>query len=189
MKKRTVMIILLLLIFAGSAVMAALRLYGSRASVPPQDEVLTALEAWLPPRRKGVPEERGSSAMPVFACGGTDYAALLECGTGIRLPVLAEWNEGSLKQSPCRRGGNPYDGSLVIGGSGKDFRFLAECDVGTELSVTDMSGLEFVYAVERVSRTKQLSDETLFSGDYDLTLFIGEKTEGKYILVRCRLKP
>ena len=150
-------------------------------------EYLTAL---LEERTVGYLEERNTPEMPALEYRGRDLAALLEVpGHGVVLPVLAEWNQRTVNSVPCRFSGNPYDGSLVIGGVDAVglFDFIPRTDIGDRIILTDMKGCEFRYTVSDVRHAKDGKAKTLQSGSGDLTLFARSAQNGDYLLVQCVL--
>jgi len=152
--------------------------------------VVSQLEALLPERSMGVPEIYADSAMPVLDLDGKDFSGLLDVPAfGITLPVGSVWDTGKLGFYPCRFWGSVNDNSLVIGGTDQkgQFDFCDIIDLGTIVTVTDMTGAEFTYSVSRVDRAKHADADWLCSEDYDLTLFARANFSLEYIAVRCSL--
>ncbi len=154
-------------------------------------EVVQIMEEILPEKWEGSMESRLDMAMPVLEIGRKDYAALVDIpALGLTLPVKDRWEGERAFACPRRFCGTVYDGSLVIGGADQPGQFggLANLPLGTVVTITDMSGAVFSYAVDRIERTSSASAEILTDPDADLTLF-GRNTYGlEYILLRCVVK-
>ena len=150
-------------------------------------EVTAKLEAVLPPRTPGMPGAYPNTSMPVLEIDGENYTALVEIPAfGLTLPVADEWDEGTLTRSPARFCGSVYNGTLVVGGvdTQSQFAFCGQIDNGAAITVTDMTGAQFAYKVDRVDRSDRAELEWL-QADSDLTLFCRELYGTGYIAVRC----
>jgi len=173
-----------------SLVTASIVLIGSaKADVDPACAA-EFIESILPEPVAGVKEERGNSGMPVVNYENTGYAALLTVQDGaLTLPVVSAWNNKTAKKVLCRYYGNPYDGSLVIGGTaaGGQFDFISGLDTGDRLTLADMKGYVFSYAVSSVRHANKISADILTGDGGDLTLFAKDGKTGKWVVVGCRL--
>ncbi len=156
-----------------------------------QNAAVTAqLDALLPAKTAGITEEYNDTAMPVLEIDGTDYAALLEIPShGVTLPIADRWEKRWLSPRVGRFCGSAYDGTLVIGGADhpSQFGFCDEIEHDTVLTVTDMAGAQFSYAVFRVDRVKNATREWLCDAESDLTLFCRDAQTFEYVAARCRL--
>lgn len=153
-------------------------------------EVVMEMNKILPDRTSGVPGTYSDSAMPVLEINGADYVALLEIpAQGVVLPVSDQWNSMGLSNSPARFSGSVYDKSLVIGGVDhpKQFGFCDEIEHGVVITITDMTGAQFLYSVSRIDRAKHAETQWLQNEEYDLTLFCRSTYSMEYIAVRCIL--
>ncbi len=178
-----------LLIAAGLTIFIVSKISG-RQSLADNREVCDFIENILPPRTPGIKEERSNPEMPVVSYEGQDYAAILEIiKHGVKLPVSAYWNKRSVNHVPCRFTGNPYDGTLIIGGVDQtgQFDFISDVDIGDKIVLTDMRAQEFTYTVATVRHAKNAKAETLIDPDYDLTLFAKDAKTGDWLLVRCKI--
>lgn len=149
------------------------------------------IEEMLPVREAGIKEDRSNNEMPCISYDGQDYVALLsvpECV--VNFPVRASWDTDYIKKVPCCFDGNPYDGSLVIGGydSEGQFDFVSTLDNGDLITITDMTGTEFTYTVSVVRHSDNANAETLMDKNYDLTLFTKDRQTERWLLVRCNTK-
>lgn len=92
-----------------------------------------------------------------------------------------------ISSRPGRFWGSIYDGTCILGGSNQEgqFAFCSRLDVGDDIVITDMQGVEFRCCVERIDRSQSADFEQLYHADYPLTLFVREKYESRYIVVRC----
>ena len=146
------------------------------------------LEAALPPRTAGI-ADTPTADMPVWQWDGQDVVALLTIPAyEVSLPVGAEWDAAAVATYPRRFAGTTYGDALIIGGS--DRRGQLDCmdrlEIGDAVTVTDMSGAEFPYVVDRVERSTSAAASVLSDGDAPLTLFVRDALSMEYILVRCK---
>ena len=184
-KFRVIRILGIVLIVLSLAALLGENLYVKMAAEK-NAAIAEKIESLLPKRTGGTAEDYSSWEMPSLQVDGTDYVCLLEVPSrGVLLPVKNEWQKNNLS-TPCRFYGSIYDGTLILGGSGKEgqFDFCAELELGDKITVTDMQGTEFYCRAERIDRSKTAEFEVLESGDYPLTLFVRDRYDG-YIIVRC----
>lgn len=178
------------LLLAAALFLLLSRLSAERAEID-CDAAAAYMESVLPTRTAGLKEDRANKNMPALSYGGQDFSALLTVKRlSVKLPVRASWDKSAVNSVPCVFTGNPYDGTLIIGGVDAEgqFDFVPKIDVGDEIAVTDMKGYEFVYTVSTVKHAKNSKASTLIDGEYDLTLFTKDKRTGDWLLVRCRMK-
>lgn len=152
-------------------------------------EITRLVEAVLPESTPGFPGEYTASAMPVLQIEETDYAGLLKMPSyGLNLPIANDWNRFSLFSCPTRFYGSVYDGTLIIGGNDLpgQFDFFDRMNPGDRVRITDMTGTEYSFTVDRIDRTKSADFEKLASEKHQLTLFVRSAFSAEYILVRCR---
>ena len=154
-----------------------------------QNAAVTAqLRARMPDRAVGVAGDYSDREMPILQLDGTDFVCLLEVpGLGVVLPVGNRWESDALQDHPCRFWGSIYDGSCILGGSGRQgqFDFCARLDLGDTILLTDMGGVEFSCSVRKIERSKTADFERLWDADYPLTLFVRQEYSSEYIIVRC----
>lgn len=83
--------------------------------------------------------------------------------------------------------GSSYDQTLVIGGADDphQFGFCDKIGHGATVTVTDMTGAQFVYIVQEINRSKHADTQWLTGGEWDLTLFCHDVYSMEYIAVRC----
>jgi len=150
--------------------------------------IASKIQEILPETIAGMHENCLDTGMPVLETEGTDYVAILDVPAfGITLPVKEKWDSKKLFLSPSRFCGSAYDGTLVIGGSDNSWQF-GFCDQianGAMVTVTDMTGTQFAYAVSKVERSKHADSQWLKDTDCDLTLFCYNTFSMEYIAVRC----
>ncbi len=147
------------------------------------------LESLLPERTNDTTEAVGE--MPVLAVEGQDMVALLEIpGCDLALPVGASWDARGTTAYPRCFSGSTYDRNLVVGGSDRQGQLecLDTIGLGATVTVTDMTGMVFTYAVVSIEQSKSADAEVLENDDYDLTLFVRDTYSLKYTLVRCIAK-
>ena len=151
-------------------------------------QVLTQLSTLLPQRTPGVPGTQPNTVMPILEIDGTDYVAILEIPAyGVTLPVADRWDRHKLSASPARFWGSAYDRTLVIGGADapRQLGFCDQIEEGALVTVTDMTGVQFDYAVSGVDRAKHAETQWLTDAACDLTLFCHDLYSMEYIAVRC----
>ncbi len=188
---RKVLLTLGILLIAAGAVITVLNAGKEKKIAIDREEALAFLKERIPSAKKGLKEERATTAMPLLSCEGVDYAALFSYPRfSVELPVAAVWDTDLVRETPCRFTGSPYDGTLVIGGidSVGQFGFFPEVDIGDTVVLTDMMGYEFTYTVSTVKHAKNSKASTMIDGRYDLTLFAKDNKSGDWLLVRCILK-
>jgi len=154
-------------------------------------EIVQTLESILPARTEGVMDSFQDMDMPALELDGEDFVAVVDIPAfGVTLPVCARWDEGKVTSYPCRFWGTVYDGSLIVGGYDQpgQFDFFDRIPDGAVVTVTDMTGGEFTYAVERVERSRSAQAEVLMDDTADLTLFVRDAYLLEYIILRCAAK-
>lgn len=185
-KRNKIFIILgLILVLAGVGLFAFTRFYAVSARRQAA-RMVTQLNDLLPQRAAAAADAGGE--MPVLSLDGRDVAALLEIPAhGVALPVGNEWSAWGTNAYPRRFSGSAYDRDLVIGGADRAGQLdcLRAIEVGTAVTVTDMTGGVFTYTVERVDRSKTAEAERLTATDCALSLFVRDTYSLDYILVRC----
>ena len=151
-------------------------------------KVLAQMQTILPPATPGATDQYSSMEMPSLQLCGNDYVALLEAPKyGAKLPVRSHWDALAAGNCPSRFYGTVYDGSLIIGGSGREghLDFLGWIQNGDTLLVTDMTGAQFAYRVTKIFRASSAQQELLMDKSADLTLFAWNNMGLEYIIVRC----
>lgn len=151
-------------------------------------DMLARLEEILPPRSIGAKDNYSSMQMPVLELDGEELIGIIEIPEwNVSLPIDSTWNTKELYSLPQRFSGTVYDDSLVIGGMDQAGQFdcLKKMDIGNIVIVTDMTGAQFSYTVERIERKKSAAAEVLEDEQSNLTLFIRDASSMDYILVRC----
>ena len=179
-----------LVLVAVSVGLVVFELISMAVSINRVTTITAQLEAMLPPDTAGVTEANTTAEMPALELDGEDIVAVLEIPAyQVRLPVGSAWDATAVPSYPRRFFGTVYNGSLVVGGS--DRRGQLACskrlDIGDTVTVTDMSGAVFAYAVEKVERAKTATVGSLVDDEADLTLFVRDTFSLDYILIRCKL--
>ena len=109
---------------------------------------------------------------------------------GLRLPVLADFNEELLSLSVCvyeRDGGG--QGRLIIAGHNyrSHFGSLSGLKPGDAVSFTPLGGSEQAYQVTELLEVPADGRDQLEAGDWDLTLFTCNLDMSRRIVVRLTL--
>lgn len=151
----------------------------------PDDSVEEALtEVLQQPEYVRFPEME----MPVVEVEGNSYVCTLRIPElGLELPVMSDWSYPQLKIAPCRYQGSAYQNDLIIiaHNYASHFGHLKELLPGAEVTVTDMAGNLFCYAVAETEILAPHQVEALENTDYPLTLLtctLGGRTR---VTVRC----
>ena len=177
----------LLLVIASLALLLVTRNRAGTAQVEAA-RIAMQLEQVMPSRVAGTMEDYFGMDMPIYQVGGKEFSGVLEVPAfGARLPIGSSWDKGLVTSYPCRFSGTVYDGTLVIGGSDQtgQLSFLEQIDIGDVVIVTDMTGAEFVYAVERIQRSKTAQADVLMDETAQLTVFARDSYGLDYVIVRC----
>lgn len=189
-KKRNIPLMLGIVLLVGAMGLVLFsQVQGDLASRRAQS-LVTEIEALLPEKTKGIPEDRADRSMPVLQVEGMDFSGILEVPAfGVALPIYSQWDTGKLSSFPCRYFGNVYDGSLIVGGSDRkgQFDFCGRIDIGNAVVVTDMTGAQYIYTVHTVERSKKADADTLVAEGNSLTLFMKDAYAMEYIIVRCAM--
>jgi len=153
------------------------------------EAVAAQMAQLLPERRVTTSQFCPDTAMPVLQIDGEDYAALLELPAfGLALPVADRWQGGDVIAAPSRFWGSAYTDTLVVGGKDHpgQFDFCSKIELGTVVTVTDMTGQRFTYSVARVDRAQTAESSWLLAEEFALTLFCRDTYSMQYIAVRCQ---
>lgn len=188
MKKAKLLRLTGLILVLCSLAILAFGLVHNEISQRKNRQLATRIQKLLPPRMPGTQDSLTETAMPVLSLDGKDYIALLEVPAfGICLPVRSSWSVLGSQSCPSRFSGTVYDGTLVIGGSGKagHLDFLSRMGLGDTVTVTGMDGTEFTYRVTDILRAKHAPQTLLMDGKTQLTLFAWNPSTLQYIILRC----
>lgn len=151
-------------------------------------EIVRTMETILTDRKQGAKDFDRDPEMPALEIQGEDFIALLEIPAyGLKLPVGNSWDKGTVLVHPCRFYGSAYDGTLIIGGYDQrgQFDFFDQIQDGAAVTITDMTGSTFSYALNRVERSDSAQAEILMDDTADLTLFVRDAQGLEYIILRC----
>lgn len=178
----------ILLILCGLGILVFVRL--STAHAQREAEAIVArIQAQLPPPTGGVPDTYSSMQMPAREVDGVDVIGILEIPAwDVALPIGDVWESKTRASFPRRFSGTVYDNSLIVGGYDQQGQFdcLKRLDVGTVVTVTDMTGARFSYEVTSIVRKDTADAAVLTDLQTDLTLFMREAYSMNYILVHCQ---
>ncbi|MBP3299896.1 MAG: hypothetical protein J6M34_00125 [Clostridia bacterium] len=153
-------------------------------------EILEQMRLLMPAPRKGAPDGRSDVSLPRLSLEGDDFVGILEVPRfETDLPVCATWDADAVVDFPRCYWGNPYDGSLMIGGSdGRgQFDFMNEITEGDSVFFTDVTGLRFYYRVSEIRLADGVSFEALSVLDADLIFFARNTYSLDYTVVCCTL--
>lgn len=188
MKKGKILQLVGLILVLCSLSILGFGLMHNRITGQKNQQIAARLQALMPPRTPGFQEQRTELSMPALSLDGKDYIALLEVPAfGVSLPVRSTWGSLESQNCPSRFCGTVYDGSLVIGGSGKagHLDFVSRIGLGDTVKVAAMDGTEFTYRVTEICRSKRASQTVLLNENAHLTLFAWNPNTLEYIIVRC----
>lgn len=176
-----------LLILGSLTMLAISQLHVRRAQIAAA-ELTQQIMAIMPERVPGTKEPHAVQEMPVYQIDGRDFSALIDVPLlGVTLPIYSTWDAGKITSFPCRFSGSVYDGSLIVGGSDQDgqFSFLEQISPGCLITITDMTGVEFSYVVERIERSRSAQADVLMDDASDLTVFARDSYSLDYVIARC----
>lgn len=175
---------------AGSAAAAVVGQLTQRLETPAPTEATQAPQetplATLAPDYVRFPEME----MPTTEVDGESYIGTLTIPElGLTLPVISEWSYPRLKKSPCRFSGSAYTGDLIViaHNYASHFGNLKTLQPGAQVSLTDMAGNVFIYAVAETEILKPHQIEELQGTDYPLTLLTCTLDGRTRVTVRCEL--
>lgn len=144
------------------------------------------IEALLPDRSVGVPEDYSSMDMPALSLDGQDFIGLVELPAyGIQLPLCGHWQPGKVGKYPCRLDGTLYNDSLIIGASASQLSCVKTVGHGDLVTVTDLQGAVYTYRVRNIRRADNADLSTLKREDARLVLFVRDLYTMEYIIVSC----
>ena len=179
------------LLIAASIISLVFLQIQTRRAERTNSQTVQSIESVLTDRREGSIDLDREPEMPVLELNGEDYIALLEIPSyGLKLPVCNTWDKTKVTAQPCRFYGSAYHGNLVIGGYDQlgQFDCFDRIQDGSAITLTDMTGCEFSYAVSRVERSSSAEADRLLDGESDLTLFVRDAQLLEYIIIRCEKK-
>ena len=189
-KWTSALLILGILLVLASALFAGWSLFSQSRAEQNREIILTQLQSLMPTPRNGAPDGRSDPALPRLALEGADFVGIVELPLfQTVLPVGADWSEDTVSEYPCRYWGNPYEKSLILGGSdgAGQFDFMKSITEGDAVFFTDVTGLRFSYTVSRIFFTEDVSFEALSSAEGDLILFARNTYSLDYTVVCCTL--
>ena len=141
----------------------------------------------LPPASAGVVYPPADS-MPALELEGEDLVGLLSIPDfGVTLPIGEGWDAWGVHAYPRCLAGTVGDGTLIVGGADRPAQLgcLDAVEVGTTVTVTDMTGAVYTFAVERVERSATATKEELTDPATHLTLFMRDTYSMEYVVAFC----
>jgi sortase A len=126
--------------------------------------------------------------MPVAEVDGHFYiGAIFIHELGMELPVMTDWSYPQLKIAPCRYSGSAYKGDLVIVAHNYVTHFgkMRTLPAGSPITLIDVEGNVFEYAIAEIEILKPHQLEELLSTDYPLSLVTCTLGGEMRIVVRC----
>lgn len=105
----------------------------------------------------------------------------------LSLPVLRDFSDSKLKIAPARYFGNVQENNLIIAAHNykSHFGYLSMISIGDCISFHDTKGNIFYYEVTDIEEINEKDVESMFKGEWDLTLFTCDYTMKERITVRC----
>lgn len=103
------------------------------------------------------------------------------------LPVINDYSDQALKQSPCRYSGSIFTDDLIIAGHNYKSHFakLYTLKKNDFIYFQDIDQNEYSYIVSEVSTIPENDIDAMFSGDWDLTLFTCAWDNASRVTIRC----
>lgn len=189
-KWTTALLILGILLILTSALFAGWSVFSQNRAAQNREAILTRMRSLMPPSRNGGPDGRSDPTLPRLSLEEGDFVGIVELPLFQRvLPVGANWSEETVSEYPCRYWGNPYEKSLILGGSDGtgQFDFMKSITEGDAVFFTDVTGLRFSYTVSQIFLTGDVSFEALSAAEGDLILFARNTYSLDYTVVCCSL--
>ena len=105
---------------------------------------------------------------------------------GLRLPVLDEWTDESLKAAPCRYQGSIAEGNMIIMGHNyrKHFRPLHDVKEGAEVIFENVLSKQYKFRVAEIEYLHRTQGDALPS-NYPLSVFTCMPGGLDRIILRC----
>lgn len=129
--------------------------------------------------------------MPMTEIDGKRYIGIIEIpALELQLPVMNEWSDENLKDSPCRYSGSCYTNDLVICAHNyaKHFNGLRYIDIGEDVYFITLEHQVFHYVITNRETLQPYESKRMKTPDgWDLTLFtcyLGGQTR---CTLRCNL--
>ena len=189
-KITAILLILGILLILASALWVIGSVISQSRAEENREAILTQLRSLMPEPRRGAPDGRSEPSLPRLSVEGTDFVGILEVTRfDTDLPVGASWDVDAAEKYPCCYWGNPYEGSLMIGGSDGDgqFDFMNQITEGDSVFFTDVTGLRFFYQVSEIHVSDGVSFDVLSALDADLIFFARNTYSLDYTVVCCEL--
>ncbi len=107
---------------------------------------------------------------------------------GIRLPILDQWSEDTLKIAPCRYLGSLSGGDMIIMGHNYKSHFnpLHRVEVGAEVEFENTIGRVFRFRVAEIEYLHRTEGDKLPNQEYPLTIFTCTPGGLERIILRCK---
>ena len=144
----------------------------------------------LLPQVTGEEKAADDADMPVRKIDGEQYVAIISIPSiNRRLPVYDPWNYKNLRSAACRFYGSVYTNDLIICAHNyiRHFGPISNLSIGDEVTLIDMNGNVFKYAVTEVETLGGNDVERMTdSSDWDLTLFTCTLSGFSRVTVRCQ---
>lgn len=154
------------------------------------DELLAQIEAQIggQPAAESQPGQQDTEepADPMALAKGYEAIGILDLpDLGLRLPVLADYDEARLQAAPCRHLGSLEEGNLVIAGHNyrRHFAYLKKLAPGARITFTDMEGIVHPFVLDHTDTIAGTDVAAVTDSGFPLILYTCDYTgEGRITL-------
>ena len=194
LKKSNIWIVLLLIgviLVLGSAALLITSGLQEKTAMVNAEKTVNSLKKIIPSVHDEIIDDRANLTMPSMEIDDLSYCGIIELPSyNTKLPIYSFWDKIKVSKFPCKYSGSIYNGSLIIGGSDNEgqFDFIQTITGNDTVYITDMTGARYTYVVEEIVRTRDVSNNSLATNKFDLTLFAKNTYSLDYTIVRCTLK-
>lgn len=176
-----------ILLIAGALILTLYNVWVSRQAGQRAALALEQLErrAWAEARQGHEAPKEPEEGIQIQ---GQSYIGVLSLpGLNLRLPIISQWSYDSLRTAPCRYGGTPYQGNLILAGHNyaRHFGGIRSMKPGDRVSFTDLAGNRFDYQVAAEEILDPDQGEKIWEGNWDLTLFTCTYGGQNRFVLRC----
>lgn len=129
-------------------------------------------------------------SVPFIEIDGIRYIGIINIPAyGLELPVASETSESLLRLSPCRYDGTVYNKDLIIAGHNymSHFNNIKNLRTGDEVYFTDAGGNTFYYQVLSIEEINGRDVESMYEGQWDMSLFTCTTSGKSRFTLRCRM--
>ncbi|MCI9450171.1 MAG: sortase [Clostridiales bacterium] len=154
------------------------------------EEILASLLSYIV-SDDGIQINPYDTVMKDVEINGIGYVGYLSIpALDLALPVAAECDNNTMKDSVCRYSGSVNECNMVIAGHNysRHFGKLPKLKTGDKVMFTDIGGKTSAYAVYELETLPPAAVDEMTAGEADLTLFTCTYSGQARFTVRCELQ-